>query len=427
MGCLDCPAERRPTSGERFHYAWGMHAHLSAQRERLLLLTLAGIQFTHIVDFMIMMPLGPQLTALFGISLAQFGLLVSAYTVAAGLSGLLATTFIDRFDRRHLLLSLYALFALTTVACAWAPSYSLLMAARIAAGFFGGVLSAMSQTIIGDVVPFERRGRATGFVMTSFSLATVAGVPAGLFFANLWGWHSAFMAIGVFCVAVGGLAFLSVPPLSAHIAHARDKHVLHAMMAVLRNTNQRRALMLSASMMFAAFSIVPYITLYIQTNEVMSPQDIPWVYFCGGVATLISGRWVGGVTDRLGKRTTFQRAVLISILPMTAVTLLVPMALPWVLMVTTAMFLAMNARMIPGMALLTSAADPRFRGTFLSLNGAVQSFAMGAAAWFGGLLLHREPTGHVTRYWACAVVAALASILACYLAEKVSLHTQPQP
>jgi predicted MFS family arabinose efflux permease len=162
-----------------------MHTQLTARRELLLLLSLAGIQFTHIVDFMIMMPLGPQLTSLFGISFAEFGLLVSAYTVAAGLSGLFATTFIDRFDRKRLLLTLYVLFALTTVACGIAPTYGWLMAARIASGFFGGVLSTMTQTIIGDVVPFERRGRATGIVMTSFSVATVAGVPAGLFFAKL--------------------------------------------------------------------------------------------------------------------------------------------------------------------------------------------------------------------------------------------------
>lgn len=162
-----------------------MHITLSPRRELFLLLSLAGIQFTHIVDFMIMMPLGPQLTELFDISFAEFGLLVSAYTISAGIAGLFATTFVDRFDRKHLLLTLYILFALTTIACGIAPSFFWLMAARIAAGFFGGVLNTMSQTIIGDVIPFARRGRATGIVMTSFSVATVAGVPAGLMFANL--------------------------------------------------------------------------------------------------------------------------------------------------------------------------------------------------------------------------------------------------
>jgi predicted MFS family arabinose efflux permease len=399
-----------------------MHTRLTARRELLLLLSLAGIQFTHIVDFMIMMPLGPQLTRLFDISFAEFGLLVSAYTVAAGLSGLFATTFIDRFGRKRLLLMLYVLFALTTVACGLAPTYGWLMAARIASGFFGGVLSTMTQTIIGDVIPFERRGRATGIVMTSFSVATVAGVPTGLLFANLWGWHTAFFAIGVLCVAVGVLANYSLPTLDAHVAHAKDKHVLHAMGQVLGEPNQRMALLLSATMMFAAFTIIPYITLYLQNNHVMAPHEIPWLYFCGGVVTLFSGRWVGGLTDRLGKRETFQRAVLFSIIPMFGVTLLVPMPLPLVLTATTALFFAMNARMIPGMALLTSAANPKFRGTFMSLNGAVQSFSMGVAAWVGGMLLQNEPSGQVTHYWLCAVVATCASLLAYVLAKRVSMH-----
>ncbi len=399
-----------------------MRTQLSARRERLLLLTLAGIQFTHIVDFMIMMPLGPQLTALYGISLTEFGLLVSAYTVAAGISGLLATTFVDRFDRKHLLLTLYVLFALTTVACALAPSYSWLMTARIASGFFGGVLSSMSQTIIGDVIPFSRRGRATGVVMTSFSMATVAGVPAGLLFANVWGWHAAFFGLGFLCVGIGALAHFSVPALNAHVSHGKDKHLLHAIAEVLRDANQRKALLLSGVMVFAAFTIIPYITLYLQTNQVMTADQIPWLYFWGGVVTLFSGRWVGGLADRMGKRETFQRAVLFSILPMFAITLLQPMPLPWVLLVTTTLFFAMNARMIPGMALLTSAANPQFRGTFLSLIGATQSFSMGLASWVGGMLLHREPSGHVTLYWLCAVVASLASLLAYHMVKRVEMH-----
>ena len=150
-----------------------MHTELKPGRERVLLLTLAGIQFTHVVDFMIMMPLGPQLTALFQITDAQFGLLVSAYTFAAGLSGLLAASFVDRFERKRLLLSIYVLFALTTLGCALAPTYGMLMLARIAAGMFGGILSAMTQTVIGDVIPFARRGRATGLVMTYYKCKQV--------------------------------------------------------------------------------------------------------------------------------------------------------------------------------------------------------------------------------------------------------------
>ena len=400
-----------------------MHTDLKPGRERLLLLTLAGIQFTHVVDFMIMMPLGPQLTALFLISDAQFGLLVSAYTLAAGVSGLLAAFFVDRFERKRLLLSLYAMFALTTLGCALAPTYGMLMLARVAAGMFGGILSAMTQTVIGDVIPFARRGRATGLVMTSFSLATVVGVPSGLFLANHAGWHSSFIAIAVACLLVGAMALVSLPTLDKHVAQARGQDVLFAVRGVWADQNHRRALAMSSAMMFAAFTVIPYITIYMQSNQVLLPTEIPFIYLSGGVVTLLSARWIGMLTDRVGKRKMFQRMLLLSMVPMTITTLMQPLPLPVVLLVSSALFFFMNARMIPGMALLTSAAQPQFRGAFMSLNGAVQSMSIGLATWIGGLLIQRNPQGQVTHYWLCALVGVSASLLAYALAQRVKMHT----
>jgi predicted MFS family arabinose efflux permease len=400
-----------------------MHTTLTPRREHWLLLTLAGIQFTHIVDFMIMMPLGPQLTALFAITDAEFGLLVSAYTFAAGAAGLLAASFVDRFERKRLLLWLYLMFGLTTLGCAWAPSYGWLMSARIAAGVFGGILSAMTQTIIGDVIPFNRRGRATGFVMTAFAMASVVGVPSGLFLANHGGWHMSFLAIAVMCTLIGGMALLSLPRLSAHMAQARGQHVLFAIREVLADANHRRALYLSAAMMFAGFTIIPYITIYTQANHVLLPSEIPYIYLCGGVVTFFSSRWVGGLTDRIGKRLLFQRMVLLAMVPMTLTTLMQPMPLFWVLLISTSFFFTMNGRMIPGMALLTSAAVPQFRGTFMALNGAVQSVSIGLASWVGGMLIQRNDQGQVTHYWLCALAGMAASLLAYRLASRVKVHT----
>jgi len=400
-----------------------MHTELTPRRELALLLTLAGIQFTHVVDFMIMMPLGPQLTALFSISDAQFGLLVSAYTFAAGISGLLAASFVDRFERKRLVLVLYFLFALTTLGCAMAPTYGMLMLARTAAGVFGGILSAMTQTVIGDVIPFARRGRATGLVMTSFSLATVVGVPSGLFLANHAGWHSSFIAIAVACVLVGAMALVSLPTLDKHVAQARGQDVLFAVRGVWADQNHRRALAMSSAMMFAAFTVIPYITIYMQSNQVLLPTEIPFIYLSGGVVTLLSARWIGILTDRVGKRKMFQRMLLLSMVPMTITTLMQPLPLPVVLLVSSALFFFMNARMIPGMALLTSAAQPQFRGAFMSLNGAVQSMSIGLATWIGGLLIQRNPQSQVTHYWLCALVGVSASLLAYALAQRVKMHT----
>ncbi len=403
-----------------------MQTVLTPRREFWLLLTLAGIQFTHVLDFMIIMPLGPQLRELFAINDAQFGFLVSAYTFAAGISGLLAASFVDRFERKRLVVLLYALFGLTTLACALAPSYALLMVSRIAAGTFGGILSAMTQTVIGDVIPFERRGRATGFVMTSFAMATVVGVPSGLFLANRGGWHSAFLAIAVMCLLVGAMAVVCMPKLDAHVAKAQGQKVLYAMREVWGDANHRRALYMSGAMMFAGFTIIPYITIYTQANHVLAPDEIPYIYLCGGTVTLLSARWIGRLSDRFGKRKMFQRMLLLAMVPMTITTVMQPAPLPLVLMVFSGFFFCMNARMIPGMALLTSAAQPQWRGTFMSLNGAVQSVAIGMASWLGGLLIQRDATGLVTHFWLCAVFGIAATLLAFALSRHVEMHSAPQ-
>jgi predicted MFS family arabinose efflux permease len=397
---------------------------LSPRRELWLLLTLAGVQFTHILDFMIMMPLGPQFRALFGISDAQFGLLVSAYTLAAGASGLLASTYIDRFGRKRLLVVLYVLFGLATLACGLAPGYAFLMGARIAAGLFGGVLSALCQTIVADVIPFERRGRAMGIVMTSFSVSTVAGVPLGLWLAAHFSWHMPFFGIAALCGVLVVLAALTMPVLKAHMDGGRAT-AWGPLAQVLADRNHLRAFLLSALSMFAGFTVIPYLTLYMQANGGLRPDQIPLIYLCGGVVTLFTARWFGRLTDRLGKVATFRRLALAAIVPMVGVTLVGGLPLAAVLLMTTLMFTFMSGRMIPGMALVGSAAQPRVRGTFMTLNASVQSAAMGLAAFIGGQLIGRDAQGLVSHYWHAASLGALASLAAIWLAPKLVLHGAP--
>jgi predicted MFS family arabinose efflux permease len=399
---------------------------LSPKRELWLLITLAGIQFTNILDFMIMMPLGPHFTRLFSITDAEFGLLVSAYTLAGGASGLLASTYIDRFGRKRLLLVLYGLFALSTLACGLASTYGALMVARIAAGVFGGVLSALSQTIVGDAIPFERRGRAMGIVMTSFSVSTVAGVPMGLYMAAHWGWNAPFLGIAALCVLLMVFAAITLPVLTAHLTLHAPASPWQRIRETLVDRNHQRAFLFSALLMFAGFTVIPYITIYMQTNVGMQSEQIPLIYLCGGVATLISARWVGRLADSMGKFETFRILAVVVVVPMVVTTLLQPMALWLVLMTTTAFFVFMSGRMIPGMAMLTSAANPALRGTFMTLNSAVQSASMGLAALAGGHIISRDAQGLVQNYWMAAVLGACASVLAIAVARRLDLHQAPK-
>ena len=403
-----------------------MTPHLTPRRERWLLFTLAGIQFTHILDFMIMMPLGPQFTALFGISNAQFGLLVSAYTLSAGFSGLMAATYIDRFGRKQLLLGMYSLFGLATLACALAPDYLWLMVARVAAGLFGGVLSALSQTIVADVIPFERRGRAMSVVMTSFSVSTVAGVPLGLFLAAHFNWHAPFVGIAVLVGLLTLAAWQTLPRLDAHLHHPERVSVWRGIGQVLAEPNHLKAFAVSGLMMFAAFTVIPYITIYLQSNAGMKTEEVPWIYLCGGLATLLSARYFGRLTDRVGKVQMFQRLALAVTVPLMATTLSQGLPLWGLLAISTLFFTVMSGRMIPGMAMISSAVEPRLRGTFMTLNSAVQSASMGLAALVAGLIIGRDAQGQLTGYWMAGLLGVVASWLSVWLAGHLRLHGAPQ-
>jgi len=407
-----------------------MTSHLTPKRERWLLLTLASIQFTSVLDFMIMMPLGPQLTELFGISAGEFGFLVSAYTFAAGLSGLLAATYIDRFGRKRMMLTLYPLFGVAALACSFAPTFAWLMLARVASGFFGGVLMALSQTIVAEVIPFERRGRAMGVVMTSFSVATVAGVPLSLFLASHFNWHAPFLAIALMVSVCALGAAKTLPSLKGHLAAHPIGDSAPSMLANLRlvlvDPNHLRAYAMSSSMVFAGFVVIPYITLYLQGNAGFKPEQIPYVYLTGGICTLISARFIGHWSDRAGKAYAFRRLALLMPLPLLAMTLSADLPMVGVLLVSSMLFVVMSGRMIPGMALIGASADPRRRGSFMTLNSAVQSLAMGLAALVGGQILGRDGNGHLTHYWMAALLGGGASLLSFVLASKLRLHGEAQ-
>jgi predicted MFS family arabinose efflux permease len=403
-----------------------MTTHLTPQRERWLLLTLASIQFTSVLDFMIMMPLGPQLTKLFGISASEFGFLVSAYTFSAGLSGFLASTYIDRFGRKRMMLTLYSLFGVAALACSFASSFVWLMAARVASGFFGGVLMALSQTIVAEVVPFERRGRAMGVVMTSFSVATVAGVPLALFLASHFNWHAPFLVIAALVTVFALSASKTLPSLKGHVQDHGDANSFRVIVANLRavlvDPNHVRAFAMSASMVFAGFVVIPYITLYLQGNAGFHAEQVPYVYLFGGISTLVTARWIGHWSDRAGKAYAFRRLALLMPLPLLGMTLSAELPMAGVLVVSSVLFVVMSGRMIPGMALIGASADPQRRGSFMTLNSAVQSLAMGTAALMGGLILGRDADGNLTHYWVSALVGGGASLLSFVLSSRLRLH-----
>lgn len=390
--------------------------------ERALLLTLAGIQFSHVLDFMIMIPLGPLLMSELGISTHKFGLLVASYSFSAAGSGLLAATFVDRFERKRMLLVIFLLFGLATLGCALAPGYATLIAARCMAGAFGGVLGALIQTIVGDTIPFARRAKASGFVATAFSVSTVAGVPVSLWLASLFHWRAPFVFIVMLVVIFLFVAARVLPELRHHLSREKRAHPFSDLFAVMRDPNHWRAMGLTAMLIMAGFTVIPYITVYAVNNIAISQHDIAYIYLAGGAATLFTARLIGYWADAAGKVQVYRLVAFAAILPILLVTHIQHASLALWLMFTTLFFILVSGRFIPAMAIITSAAQPKLRGTFMSLNATVQSLAMSLAATLSGFLITQDATGKLVGYQTVGYLSIAANLLGIWYVSRIVMH-----
>ncbi|HYD82126.1 MAG TPA: MFS transporter [Paucimonas sp.] len=405
------------------------HAHFSSPRqERFFLLALAGMQFTHILDFMIMMPLGPQLIRALHIDTRQFGLLLSSYSFAAAASGLLSTIYIDRFDRRRLALTLYLLFIVATLSCGLAPNYPSLLAARALCGAFGGVLGAVVQTMIADTIPFERRGKAMGMVMASFSMSTVAGVPLGLFLANhigALGWRAPFFFVVLLSLVFFAIGYRLLPSLVAHMHQSRQGNILRRTFAVAREPAHLVAFAYMAIMMMSSFTVIPYIALYMTSNVGMSDGFITLMYLCGGAATFFTAQWFGRLADRYGKPPTFRWIAAAAFVPILFTTHMPPVPAWLALINSTAFFVLVSGRMIPGMAMVTAVAQPQVRGAFMSLVSSVQMLAAGFASLVAGLIITRGAGGQVEHYNLVGYIAVACGMVTIWLAQYLRVAAPP--
>src|ERR1700761_8738715 len=389
---------------------------ITPQHERRLLWLLALTQFTIIMDFMVMMPLGPQIMHAFDIAPAAFATAVSAYSWCSGLSGLFAATYIDRFDRRRLLLTVYALFALSNLACGLAHTFALLLAARAFAGITGGVLGSVIMAIVGDVIPVQRRGAATGTIMTAFSLAAIAGVPAGVMLSAHFGWAAPFFLLVALSVLVWVAGRQLVPSLAEHLNRRQPPlaPVLPDLWRLLSNPRHLNAFALTFMMMVAHMLVIPFISPVLVANHGVAPAQLSWLYMAGGAATFFTSRRVGRLADRFGTRRVFRIAAVLSFLPVLFVTHLPVLPFYALVMFFPFFMVLMSGRMVPMQALLTTVPEPARRGAFLSANSALQALGTGCGAWIGGLMLSSSPSGQIIGYgtvgWA-SVAVALAGVL----------------
>lgn len=373
---------------------------LDHKKERIVILLLAVMQFAHILDFVIMMPLGPFLMREFGINSSQFGLLVSVYTFSAGIFGFLGAFSLDRYDRKRSTLFVFTGFSLGTLACGFAPDYPTLLVARAVAGGFGGVVGAVVLAIVGDIVPFFRRGKATGMIMSAFSVASVVGIPIGMLLAENYGWHSPFLGLGILSFALIPIAYKILPSMRLHLEGLdSSKPIWDSAYLVLKNPNSWVAFAFMTFLMFGGFMLIPFLTPYMSGNVGMELDELKFIYLFGGLATFFSMNYIGRLSDRFGKVLVYTWIAILSWIPIFLLTHLPVTPLPIALLYTTFFMVMVSGRIVPAFALVTASMEPRLRGSFMSMNSCVQQLASGSASLLAGMIITEIPGTHTILHY----------------------------
>jgi MFS transporter, DHA1 family, inner membrane transport protein len=388
-------------------------------REKALLYTLAFIQFTHVMDFMIMMPLSTLFTKEFNISSSTFGLLVASYNVSAGVFAAAGAFFIDRYDRRKVMLVCYAAFILGTAACALSPTYELLLIARVFTGMFGGIIISTMLSIVSDTIPYERRASAMAIMYSGFAAASIIGVPAGSFIAAHSSWHVPFIAIAVMGVPILIAAMRFIPPMALHVAEARNRNMFHQFWEIVNDRNRMRGLLLMGLLMFGHFSIIPYIPNFAVHNLHMDETYVGLIYLAGGVGSVFTVRIVGRFADKHGSFKVFTVLSVLALIPILTLTHLQSATMVTILLLAMLLFVFGGNRGVPANTLISATALPHQRGGFLSLTSATQQLAAGLASYCGGLLITQEQDYSVIDYDYVGYMAAAASIIAIPVAMYV--------
>jgi DHA1 family inner membrane transport protein len=390
--------------------------------ETLLLLTLAFIQFTNIMDFMIIMPLGNQLMKTFEIAPYQFGYIVSSYTITAGIVGFFGAFFIDNFNRKSILLACYFGFLIGTLACAFAPGFEWMMAARVLTGAFGGVLGTLVLSIVGDTIPNERRGVAMGLVTAGFAIASVFGVPFGNFLATTYSWHAPFFFIAGAGLLVSIAILIYIPSLDTHIREKEKRpDPFQVMKNLFYNLNQRRALLLMCLLMLSQFTIIPFLAAYMEKNVGFSQVQVTYIYLFGGICTVISSPLIGKLADKLGKQKVFGVFATLALVPIILITNMNShWTIPIAIVVTSFFFIVISGRVVPAMALITSTTVPQTRGSFMSFNSSVQQLSVGIAAFIAGSIVTASPSGELNNYNMVGYIAAIACVASIWAATRIT-------
>ncbi|MEH2513512.1 putative MFS family arabinose efflux permease [Nitrobacteraceae bacterium AZCC 1564] len=389
--------------------------------QKFILGILAFLQFTIILDFMIISPLGAMMMPTLQITPQQFGWAVSSYAFSAGVSGFLAAGFADRFDRKRLLLFFYCGFMLGTLLCALATTYHMLLIARTVTGLFGGVIGSIVLAIATDLFPLEMRGRVMGIISTAFAASQVLGLPAGLFFANHWDWHAPYFAILAVAVPAGLIILTVMKPVADHLALKQERSPLMHLVHTVAEPRYWLAFILIMLMPTGGYMLMPFGTAYIVNNIGLTFEVLPLIYLITGFCTIFVGPLVGKASDSFGKFRTFCFGSAVTLVMVPVWTNLGHVPLPLVIVVNVVLFAGIFSRIIPSQALISAIPEPTKRGAFNAISASLQQLAGGVSAAVAGLVIVQLPSGALEHFnWLGTIVVAIAmvSVVLMYFVQK---------
>ncbi len=381
---------------------------------------LALTQFTVVLDFMVMSPLGDLLMKDFKVKPDQFGIVVSSYALAAGLSGFLTAGFADRFDRKRLLVFFYSGFILGTLFCGLAESYNQLVWARILTGLFGGVMSSISMAIVADIFSLEQRGRVMGFMQMGFGLSQIVGIPLSLFIADMYNWQTPFYLIVGLSVGMLLAILMALKPINAHLALKRENSAFKHLLATIKNRNYRIGFLATAFMSLGGYFMMPWGSAFAVNNMGISQKELPFLFMVVGVSTFMIMPLIGILADKINKFQLFMTASLVMIASVLVYVHLGETTLFVLIVVNIFMMGGIMARMVPSQALTTSVPEAKDRGAFMSINASLQQIAGGIAAMIGGKIVWQySPSSPLMNFDLLGYVVVGVIIINIYLTYRV--------
>lgn len=395
--------------------------------QALAILLLALTQFSVVLDFMVMSPLGDMLMKQMHLTTREFGFVVSGYAFSAGASGLLTAGFADRFDRKKLLLFFYIGFIVGTLCCGLAHTYPMLLAARIVTGIFGGVIGSISLAIVADLFPIHMRGRAMGLMQMGFGASQVLGIPISLYIANHFNWQAPFlMIVGLsFIIWIGIWAKLA--PINKHLEIKSEKTALKHLWHTIKLRKYRIGFLSTALLSLGGFMMMPWGSAFAVNNLQVSYERLPLLFMVGGVVALFIMPLIGKLSDKIDKVKIFIAAATWMTVVIVIYTNLPAVPFWFVLVMNVLVMIGIMSRVVPAMALVSSLPKMQDRGAFMSINSSLQQIAGGiAAAVSGFIVVQKTETSPLQHYDILGYLIVVILILNVIMISRVGKIVRSQ-